>query len=62
MTRRRRSLRLGQEQRVRLVMPKLGAPVEPSRVEAVVPWWQSVRSREAAREAPQGGQCPLQPR
>ena len=31
------------EQQVRLVMPKLGAPVEPSRVESVVPWWQSVR-------------------
>ncbi|WP_257451361.1 MBL fold metallo-hydrolase [Archangium lipolyticum] len=33
-------LRLGQEQRVRLVMPKPGMPVEPSRVEGVEPWWK----------------------
>ena len=36
-------VRLGHEQRVRLVMPKLGVPVEPSRVESVEPWWQSAR-------------------
>ncbi|HYO55973.1 MBL fold metallo-hydrolase [Archangium sp.] len=37
-------LRLGEEQRVRLMMPRLGAPLEPSRVEAVEPWWRSVRA------------------
>jgi len=30
------------------VMPKLGVPVEPSRVESVDPWWRLVG---AAREA-----------
>lgn len=37
-------VRLGQERRVRLVMPRLGTPVEPSRVETVEPWWRSVRA------------------
>jgi L-ascorbate metabolism protein UlaG (beta-lactamase superfamily) len=55
-------VRLGQEQRVHLVMPKLGVPVEPSRVEAVDPWWRSIRSPEAAREAAQGGHRALEPR
>jgi L-ascorbate metabolism protein UlaG (beta-lactamase superfamily) len=41
-------VRLGEQQRVRLVMPKLGVPVEPSRVEVVDPWWRRVG---AAREA-----------
>jgi L-ascorbate metabolism protein UlaG (beta-lactamase superfamily) len=44
-------LRLGQEQRVRLVMPRLGAPVEPSRVERVEPWWHSVRQLKAPARA-----------
>ncbi|MFL5353602.1 MBL fold metallo-hydrolase [Archangium sp.] len=42
-------LRLGQEQRVRLVMPRLGTPVEPARVEPVEPWWRSVGARDTAR-------------
>ena len=29
---------------VQLVMPRLGEPVEPSRVESVVPWWREVGS------------------
>jgi L-ascorbate metabolism protein UlaG (beta-lactamase superfamily) len=40
-------VRLGQEQGARLVMPRLGAPVVPSRVETVDPWWRTVG---AARE------------
>ena len=27
---------------VQLVMPHLGEPVEPSRLEGVVPWWRAV--------------------
>jgi hypothetical protein len=30
---------------VQLVMPRLGEPVEPSRVERVVPWWRDVDAR-----------------
>ncbi len=36
-------VRLGEEQGARLVMPRLGAPVVPSRVETLVdPWWRTV--------------------
>ena len=31
----------------RLVTPRLGAPFEPARVEAVTPWWREVVSRRA---------------
>ena len=31
---------------VHLVMPKLGAPIEPSRVEGVEPWWREVSALE----------------
>jgi hypothetical protein len=33
----------------RLVMPRLGEPVEPAHVEKVEPWWRVV---DAGREAP----------
>jgi L-ascorbate metabolism protein UlaG (beta-lactamase superfamily) len=33
---------------VQLVMPRLGAPVEPSRVERVDPWWRQVGARRDA--------------
>jgi len=33
---------------VQLVMPRLGQPVEPSRVEAVDPWWRSVGTEAPA--------------
>lgn len=42
-------LRLGRGQRVRLVMPRLGTPVEPARAEPVEPWWQSVGARDTQR-------------
>ncbi len=45
-------VRRGQEQRVRLVMPKLGAPVEPSRVELVDPWWRSVGAASELERPP----------
>jgi L-ascorbate metabolism protein UlaG (beta-lactamase superfamily) len=32
-----------------LVMPRLGEPVEPSRVESVEPWWRPVSARDEAR-------------
>ncbi|HEU4405638.1 MAG TPA: hypothetical protein VFS43_10140 [Polyangiaceae bacterium] len=35
-------LELGARQRVELVMPRLGAPVEPARVEGVEPWWRAL--------------------
>lgn len=30
----------------RLLMPKLGAPIEPSRVESLDPWWREISVRE----------------
>ena len=46
---------------VHLVMPRLGDPVEPSRVESVEPWWRAVAAQahggthqeEPATEAPE---------
>jgi hypothetical protein len=35
----------------RLVMPRLGEPVEPDRVEGATPWWRAVDSR--ATDSPQ---------
>jgi L-ascorbate metabolism protein UlaG (beta-lactamase superfamily) len=40
-------LRLAPSAGVRLVMPRLGEPVEPSRAELVDPWWRAVSSRRA---------------
>ena len=37
-------LALAPSRGVQLVMPRLGEPVEPSRVESVVPWWRGVGS------------------
>jgi L-ascorbate metabolism protein UlaG (beta-lactamase superfamily) len=34
-------------QGVRLVMPRLGEPVEPQHAEAVAPWWRQVETRAA---------------
>jgi L-ascorbate metabolism protein UlaG (beta-lactamase superfamily) len=39
-------VRLAPARGVHLVMPQLGHPVEPSRVEAVDPWWHSVADAE----------------
>ena len=45
-------LALAPERGAQLVMPRLGEPVEPSRVERVVPWWREVgRGRVAAAPA-----------
>jgi L-ascorbate metabolism protein UlaG (beta-lactamase superfamily) len=41
----------GQKQGVQLVMPRLGEPVEPVRVDNVTPWWRAVDAK-ADDEAP----------
>jgi len=33
-------------------MPTLGEPVEPSRAEAVIPWWRAAAAPSNARETP----------
>jgi len=38
-------LALAPRRDARLVMPRLGEPVEPARVERVVPWWRGVDQR-----------------
>jgi hypothetical protein len=40
-------LALGPKRGARLVMPRLGEPVEPSHVDRVSPWWRSVERRTA---------------
>jgi L-ascorbate metabolism protein UlaG (beta-lactamase superfamily) len=51
-------LTLAPKQDAQLVMPKLGAPVEPGHVDRVDPWWRAVSVMEkrgdAARPAPEG--------
>jgi L-ascorbate metabolism protein UlaG (beta-lactamase superfamily) len=49
-----RLLALGPKQGVHLVMPCLGEPVEPARVDAVTPWWRAV-------DAPEGHAQPAEP-
>ena len=46
-------LPLAQQQGVHLVMPHLGEPVEPSRVERVQPWWRAVSQPESEPQAPE---------
>ena len=41
-------LRLAPARDVQLVMPRLGAPVEPSRIERVEPWWRAVAAAGAS--------------
>jgi L-ascorbate metabolism protein UlaG (beta-lactamase superfamily) len=43
-------LRFGSEAGVPLVMPRLGEPIEPGRVERVDPWWRSVETRDDVDE------------
>ena len=45
-------LERGAKAGARLVMPRLGEPVEPAHAEVVVPWWRSVDT-VPAKEAPQ---------
>ena len=35
---------------VPLVMPRLGQPVEPSRIEAVDPWWRNLAAGRLIKE------------
>jgi hypothetical protein len=39
-------LRLAPEKGVQLVMPRLGEPVEPARVDHVTPWWRLAEGAE----------------
>jgi L-ascorbate metabolism protein UlaG (beta-lactamase superfamily) len=43
-------LRLGEARGTRLVLPRLGAPVEPAQVERPVPWWRAVGRAAAERD------------
>ncbi|EDM79135.1 hypothetical protein PPSIR1_27253 [Plesiocystis pacifica SIR-1] len=36
---------------VQLLMPKIGAPIEPSRVECTAPWWRELATRELGTDA-----------
>ncbi|MEM7437255.1 MAG: MBL fold metallo-hydrolase [Myxococcota bacterium] len=51
-----RLVSLAPDRGVHLVMPELGAPIEPSRVEAVSPWWREVSApvRELPFDEPEG--------
>jgi L-ascorbate metabolism protein UlaG (beta-lactamase superfamily) len=44
-------VRLAPERGAQLVMPMLGEPVEPARVESVEPWWRAVAALEAGGSA-----------
>ena len=46
-------VRLAPAKGVQLVMPRLGEPVEPSRVERVDPWWRSVTTEKLAPAPPE---------
>lgn len=48
-------VRLASEQRVRLFTPRLGAAVEPSHVEQLMPWWREVGTAELALRPATGG-------
>lgn len=45
-------LTLGPKRGAHLVMPTLGEPVEPSRAEAVTPWWRAAAAPSNARTTP----------
>ncbi len=47
-------LALGPKQGVRLVMPRLGEPVEPENVDRVTPWWRTV-------DMPRSDKSPVEP-
>ena len=45
-------LELGPKQGAQLVMPRLGEPVEPARVEQVTPWWRAADAKAESRSEP----------
>lgn len=47
---------LAPKQGVHLVMPLLGEPVEPARVERVQPWWRAVAEQEGKEPTPQAAE------
>jgi len=40
-------LKLAPQQGVQLLMPQLGQPVEPVRMDSVTPWWRGVDQADA---------------
>lgn len=40
-------LSLAPQRGAQLVMPRIGEPVEPARVESVTPWWRAIAAQEA---------------
>ncbi len=55
-------LALAPEQGVRLVMPQLGAAVEPAHGERVLPWWRGVDSQPASKPAATPELAPAMPK
>jgi L-ascorbate metabolism protein UlaG (beta-lactamase superfamily) len=51
-------VQLAAQRHVHLVMPELGAAVEPARVEAVAPWWRGVAAKGKEREEPAPEEAP----
>lgn len=47
-------LRLAEEQRVRLLTPRLGAAVEPSHIEQPSPWWRELTTAQPALSLAKG--------
>lgn len=47
-----RLVELAPSRDVHLVMPKIGAPIEPSRVQSVEPWWREVSALERKADPP----------
>lgn len=45
-------VRLAPSKGAKLVMPRLGEPIEPSRVESLVPWWRAVAALESKAPSP----------
>jgi hypothetical protein len=49
-------LKLAPQQGVQLLMPQLGQPVEPVRMDSVTPWWRGVDQADAL--PPEAQSCP----
>src|SRR5450755_3974958 len=54
-------LRLAPQRGAQLVMPMLGEPVEPARVESVEPWWRAVAALETGASTPHVEELPSLP-
>ena len=54
-------LRLAPQRGAQLVMPMLGEPVEPARIESVEPWWRAVAALETGGSTPHVEEAPSLP-